>query len=88
VLAAGASGALAASIQRLVLASDQNLGHLERPAAHDGQELLRQTVERWWFPVRILVQRFKAKSPGRNRPGLGEKTFFSRTRDRRSRARS
>jgi hypothetical protein len=46
VLAARAAGALEKSIQRLVLASDQNLGHLERRAAHDVQELLRQTVGR------------------------------------------
>ncbi len=46
VLAARASCALEESIERLVLASDQNLGHLERQAAHDVQELLRQTVER------------------------------------------
>ncbi len=29
-----------------MLASDQNLGHLERQAAHDVQELLRQTIQR------------------------------------------
>lgn len=46
VLAARAAGALDRSIQRLVQASDQNLGHLEVPAAHDVQELLRQAVER------------------------------------------
>jgi hypothetical protein len=46
VLAARAVCALEKSIQRLVLANDQNLGHLERQAEHDVQELLRQSVER------------------------------------------
>jgi transposase len=46
VLAARAACALERSIQRLVVASDQNLGHLERQAAQDVQELLRQAVER------------------------------------------
>ena len=46
VLAARAACALEKSIQRLVMASDQNLGHLERQAAQDVQELLRQSVER------------------------------------------
>ena len=46
VLAAHAGCALNRSIQRLVLASDQNLGHLEAQAAQDVQELLRQTMER------------------------------------------
>src|SRR5437899_5307221 len=46
VLAARAACALERSLQRLVLASDQNLGHLERQAAHDVQELLRQTIQR------------------------------------------
>ena len=46
VLAARAACALEHSIQRLVLASDQNLGHLEIQAAQDVQELLRQTIER------------------------------------------
>jgi hypothetical protein len=46
VLAARAACALEQSIQRLVVASDQNLGHLETQAAHDVQELLRQAVER------------------------------------------
>ena len=46
VLAARAACALEESIQRLVLASDQNLGHLERQAAADVQELLRQSIER------------------------------------------
>ena len=45
VLAARAACALEKSIQRLV-AGDQNLGHLERQAAQDVQELLRQSVER------------------------------------------
>lgn len=46
VLAARVACALEKSIQRLVLASDQNLGHLEKQAQHDVQELLRQSVER------------------------------------------
>src|SRR3972149_8043811 len=46
VLAVRAACALEKSIQRLVRASDQNLGHLEAQAAHDVQELLRQCVER------------------------------------------
>jgi hypothetical protein len=46
VLAARAACALEHSVQRLVLGSDQNLGHLEIQAAQDVQELLRQTVER------------------------------------------
>ena len=46
VLAARAAWALNRSIQRLVLASDQNLGHLEAQAAQDVQELLRQAIER------------------------------------------
>ena len=46
VLAARAACALAQSIQRLLLASDQNLGHLEVQAAHDVQELLRQGIQR------------------------------------------
>jgi hypothetical protein len=46
VLAARAACALEESIQRMVLASDQNLGHLEVQAAHDVQELLRQATER------------------------------------------
>jgi hypothetical protein len=46
VLAARAACALERSIQRLMLASDQNLGHLEVQAAQDVQELLRQTIER------------------------------------------
>ncbi len=46
VLAARAACALEHSIQRLVLASDQNLGHLEIQAAQDVRELLRQTIER------------------------------------------
>ena len=46
VLAARAACALEQSIQRLVRASDQNLGHLEVQAAHDVQELLRQTMQR------------------------------------------
>lgn len=46
VLAARAACALDRSIQRLVRASDQNLGHLEVQAAQDIQELLRQAIER------------------------------------------
>src|ERR1019366_9494660 len=46
VLAARAACRLEESIQRLVHASDQNLGHLEAQAAHDVQELLRQCLER------------------------------------------
>jgi hypothetical protein len=46
VLAARAACALEHSMQRLVLASDQNLGHLEVQAAHDVQELLRQAIQR------------------------------------------
>jgi hypothetical protein len=46
VLAARAACALERSIQRLVLASDQTLGHLEIQAAHDVQELLRQAIQR------------------------------------------
>lgn len=46
IIAARAACALEESIERLVLASDQNLGHLERQAAADVQELLRRSVER------------------------------------------
>jgi hypothetical protein len=46
VLAARAACALDRSIQRLVLASEQNLGYLEVQAAQDVQELLRQAIER------------------------------------------
>jgi hypothetical protein len=46
VLAVRAACALDRSIQRLVLASDQNLGHLEVQAMQDVQELLRQAVQR------------------------------------------
>jgi len=46
VLAVRAACALSRSIQRLVLASDQNLGHLEAQAALDVQALLRQAIER------------------------------------------
>jgi hypothetical protein len=46
IVAARAACALEHSIRRLVMTSDQNLGHLERQAAQDVQELLRQTVER------------------------------------------
>ncbi len=46
VLAARAACALEHSIQRLVLAGDQNLGHLEIQAAQDVQALLRQTIQR------------------------------------------
>jgi hypothetical protein len=46
VLAARAGCVLEHSIQRLVVGSDQNLGHLEIQAAQDVKELLRQTIER------------------------------------------
>jgi hypothetical protein len=46
VMAARAACALELSLQRFVLAGDQNLGHLELQAAHDVQELLRQALER------------------------------------------
>jgi hypothetical protein len=46
VLAARAACALEHSIQRLVVGSDQNLGHLELQAAQDVQALLRQTIQR------------------------------------------
>ncbi len=46
VLAARAACALEASLQRLVVASDQNLGHLEMQVAQDVQELQRQALER------------------------------------------
>jgi len=46
VLAAHAARALEKSIECCVLASDQDLGHLERRAEHDVRELLRQTTER------------------------------------------
>jgi len=46
VLAARAACALEHSMECLVRASDQNLGHLEVQAAHEVKELLRQAVER------------------------------------------
>lgn len=46
VEAARAAGALEASIQRLLMASDQDLGHLERQVAADVQGLSRQALER------------------------------------------
>jgi transposase len=46
VLATRAGCALNRSIQPLVLASDQPLGHLEAKAAQDVEELLRQAIER------------------------------------------
>lgn len=46
VIAARAACALELSLQRFVLAGDQNLGHLEMQAAQDVQELLRQALER------------------------------------------
>lgn len=46
VLAARAACALEQSIQRLIVDSDQNLGHLEWQAAQDVQALLRQTIQR------------------------------------------
>jgi hypothetical protein len=45
-MAARAACALEGSVQRFVLAGDQNLGHLELQAAQDVQELLRQALER------------------------------------------
>jgi hypothetical protein len=46
VLAARTACALEQSIQRFILASDQNLGHLEVQAAQDVQALLRHASER------------------------------------------
>ncbi len=46
VLAGCAGCALNLSIERLVQADDQNLGHLEAQAMQDVQELLRQAIER------------------------------------------
>jgi hypothetical protein len=46
VLAARAACALEQSIRALVSATDQNLGHLERQAAQDVQELLHQSIQR------------------------------------------
>jgi hypothetical protein len=46
VMAARAACALELSLQRFILACDQNLGHLELQAAQDVQELLRQALER------------------------------------------
>src|SRR5450759_2901489 len=46
VLAAHAACALEHSLQRFVLASDQNLGHLEVQAARDVQALLREATQR------------------------------------------
>jgi hypothetical protein len=46
VLAVRAAEALERSLQRLVRAGEQNLGHLEVQAAHDVQELLRQALQR------------------------------------------
>jgi len=46
VLAARAGCALEQSLQRFVLAGDQNLGHLEVQAAQDVQNLLREATER------------------------------------------
>jgi hypothetical protein len=46
VLAARAACALEESLQRLIVASDQNLGHLEVQVAQDVQELQRQALER------------------------------------------
>lgn len=45
-MAARAACALELSLQRFVLAGDQNLGHLELQATQDVQELLRQALER------------------------------------------
>jgi hypothetical protein len=46
VMAARAACALERSLQRFVLAGEQNLGHLELQAAGDVQELLGQALER------------------------------------------
>jgi hypothetical protein len=46
VMAARAACALEHSLERFILAGDQNLGHLELQAAQDVQELLRQALER------------------------------------------
>jgi hypothetical protein len=46
VLAARAACALELSLQRFVLAGEQNLGHLELQAALDVREMLRQALER------------------------------------------
>jgi hypothetical protein len=46
VLAARAACALDRSIERLVAAGDQNLGHLEAQAVQNVQELLRRAIER------------------------------------------
>ena len=46
VLAARAACALEHSIQRFILASDQNLGHLEVQVAQDVQSLLREATQR------------------------------------------
>lgn len=46
ILAARAACALERSIEGLVMASDQNLGHLEAQVARDVRELQRQAVER------------------------------------------
>src|SRR3974377_1923158 len=45
VLAARAACALERSIQKLVMASDQNLGHLELQTAQDVQEFLLTSLE-------------------------------------------
>lgn len=46
VLAARTACALEQSVQRFVLAGDQNLGHLEDQAARDVQALLRESTQR------------------------------------------
>ena len=46
VMAARAACALERSLQRFILADEQNLGHLELQAAQDVRELLRQVLER------------------------------------------
>src|SRR5882672_8115512 len=46
VLAARTAVALEASLTRFLAAADHNLGHFEVQAAHDVQELLRQTTQR------------------------------------------
>ena len=65
VLAARAACALEKCLPRLVLASAQNLGHLERQAEHDVRELLRQTTARG--------AQAKADAPPPHGPVCGQK---------------
>jgi hypothetical protein len=68
VLAARAACALEQSIQQCVLASDHNLGHLERQAAQDVQNLLRATMERGRIAPKVLL-------PGRDAKAWGNDTL-------------